>query len=417
MKRASLLLMAAGMLGGGEFLAAQQAIVPSANPDVRTLLTRLAESERQTIESQIALCQIPAPPFGEARRAEAFRRRLVEAGIEKVWIDSVGNVIGELPGTPGKEAVVISGHLDTVFPEETDVTVKRDGAILRGPGIEDNCRGLAVVAAVAEAVVKGNAKPDATVYFVGTVGEEGPGNLRGVRHLFERELAGKAEVFISIDAGSLSAIKDAVGSYRYTVTIRAAGGHSYSAFGRPNAIHAMGRAIAALADLEVPDTPRTTFSVGIVEGGTTVNAMAEEASFQIDMRSLDPAYLGALDSAFRIAVEQAVAAEERRWEETGYPLKVEFDRWGDRPAGMQSDDAPIVRAARASAQELGITARFSPASTDANLPISLGIPSVVIGGGGKGTGAHTLSESWDSTDSHLGTQWAALLLLTVAGVR
>ncbi|HYJ81052.1 MAG TPA: M20/M25/M40 family metallo-hydrolase, partial [Longimicrobiaceae bacterium] len=333
-----------------------------------------------------------------------------------VRIDSVGNVIAERPGDPGEPVVVVSGHLDTVFPEGTDVRVRREGTVLRAPGIGDDCRGLAILLSVARALDDAQLRTRGTILFVGTVGEEGAGNLRGVRHLFERELKDRVGWFISIDGTGLTMTKDAVGSYRYRVTYRGPGGHSYGDFGMPNPVHALGRAIARISDLQVPAEPKVTFSVGVVEGGTSVNAIAGEASMLVDMRSVDPARLDSLDARFHAAVREALDEENARWS-SPVRLTVAVERTGTRPAGTQPADAAIVRAATAAGRRLGFTPPAVASSTDANIPINLGIPALTIDGGGKGGGAHSLQEWYDTQDSHLGTQWALLLVLALAGVR
>ena len=384
---------------------------------VRQALAYAARTEPRTIDEQVAICEIEAPPFKEARRAADFRRRMEAAGLRNVRIDSVGNVIGERPGEPGQPVIVVSGHLDTVFPEGTDVRVRREGTLLRGPGIGDDCRGLAVLLAVARALDDAQIRTRGTVLFVGTVGEEGAGNLRGVRHLFETELRGRVTHFISVDDTGFEMTKDAVGSYRYRVAYKGPGGHSYSDFGVPNPVHALGRAIARIADLQVPAEPKVTFSVGVVEGGTSVNAIAAEASMLVDMRSVAPAALDSLDRRFHAAVRQALDDENARWPASPVRLTVDVERTGTRPAGTQPADAPIVRAALAAGRRLGIEPHLTPSSTDANIPISLGIPSLTIGAGGKGEGAHSLAETWDSQGSEKGTQWVLLLVLGLAGVR
>lgn len=390
--------------------------VPAANARVKEALAYLQRIEPQTIEEQIALCQIPAPPFKEAARAEDFRRRMVALGLRNVRIDAEGNVIGERPGEPGGPTVVISGHLDTVFPEGTDVTVKREGTVLRAPGIGDDCRGLAVVLATARALDAAKVRTRGTVLFVGTVGEEGEGNLRGVRHLFGTELKGRVDYFVSVDGTGIGVTKDAVGSHRYRITYKGPGGHSYGAFGMPNPMHALGRAIAKIADFQVPADPKVTFSVGVVEGGTSVNSIAASASMLVDMRSVDPAALQALDARFQQAVQGALAEENARWR-SDVKLTVQVDTAGIRPAGAQPADAPVVRAALDAARSLGLQAPVGASSTDANIPINLGIPAVTIDGGGDGGGAHALDEWFDTKDSHKGTQWALLYLATLAGVR
>ena len=398
-------------------LAAPAAAQVPDDARVRQALAYAARTEPQTIDEQVAICEIEAPPFKEARRAADYRRRMEALGLRNVRIDSVGNVIGERPGEPGQPVIVISGHLDTVFPEGTDVRVRREGTLLRGPGIGDDCRGLAVVLAVARALDHAQIRTRGTVLFVGTVGEEGAGNLRGVRHLFEKELRGRVTHFISVDDTGYEMTKDAVGSYRYRVAFKGPGGHSYSSFGMPNPVHALGRAIARISDFQVPADPKVTFSVGVVEGGTSVNAIAAEASLLMDMRSVAPAALDSLDRRFHAAVRQAVDEENARWPASTVRLTVDVERTGTRPAGTQPADAPIVRAARAAGQRLGFEPNVTASSTDANIPMSLGIPSLTIGAGGKGEGAHSLAESWDSQGSEKGTQWVLLLVLGLAGVR
>ena len=391
--------------------------VPVDHVQVKRALAVVASNEKRTIEEQIAICEIPAPPFKEQRRAADYTRRMNELGLQSVRIDSVGNVIAERPGDAGSPAVVVSGHLDTVFPEGTDVTVRRDGSILRGPGIGDDCRGLSMVLAVARAMNNAQIRTRGTVYFVGTVGEEGAGNLRGVRHLLTRELKDRIAYFISIDSDGLDHVKDAVGSYRYKVTFKGPGGHSFQAFGMPNPMHALGRAIARISDFQVSTTPKVTFNVGLVQGGTSVNAIAAEASFDIDMRGETAEALTELDARFRNSVRQSVEDENARWPGSSVRITAEVDRWGDRPAGQQSADAPIIRATAETARALGITTHAHASSTDANMAIGMGIPAVTIGIGGRGEGSHSLGEWWDSTDSQRATQWALLMVLTLAGVK
>ncbi len=383
---------------------------------VRRALEHAAATEAQAIEEQIAICEIPAPPFKEAARAEDFRRRMEALGLQSVRIDAEGNVIGERPGTPGEPVVVISGHLDTVFPEGTDVRVRREGTVLRAPGIGDDCRGLTILLAVARALDAGQVRTRGTIIFVGTVGEEGPGNLRGVRHLFGAELKDRVDYFISVDGTGLGLTKDAVGSHRYRFTFRGPGGHSYGDFGMPSPIHALGRAVAKIAELRVPTQPKVTFTVGVIQGGTSVNSIAGEAAMEVDMRSVDAAALDSLDARVQAAVQSALVEENAHWD-SPVKLTVGIDTIGIRPGGTQPADAPIVRAAEAAGRRLGFAVPSTASSTDANIPISLGIPSLTIDGGGAGGGAHSLGEWFDTRDSHLGTQWTLLLVLTLAGVR
>ncbi|MDQ3389530.1 MAG: M20/M25/M40 family metallo-hydrolase, partial [Gemmatimonadota bacterium] len=338
--------------------------VPASHPRVQEALAHLQRTAAETTLEQISLCEIPAPPFKEALRAEEYRQRMEALGLQNVRIDAEGNVIGERPGEPGEPVVVISGHLDTVFPEGTEVTVRREGTVLHAPGIGDDCRGLMVVLAVAEALNAAEVQTRGTLLFVGTVGEEGEGNLRGVRHLFGTELKDRVDFFISVDGTGLDFTKDAVGSNRYRVTYRGPGGHSYGAFGMPNPMHALGRAIARISEFRVPSEPKVTFSVGVVEGGTSVNSIAASASMLVDMRSLDPEALARLDAGFQEAVQTALNEENARWE-SPVKLTVAMDTVGIRPAGTQPEDARIVAVAREAGRALGFQPTSSPSSTDA----------------------------------------------------
>ena len=391
--------------------------VPATNPAVKRALDRLKADNAWTVEQQVSICEIPAPPFKETARGAEYKRRLEALGLT-VRIDSIGNVIAERRGTGNGPTVMIAGHLDTVFPEGTDVKVKREGSLMRGPGIGDDCRGLAVVLAVARAMQMEKVATTGTVIFVGNVGEEGAGNLRGVRHLFTREYAGKIDYFISVDGTGLGLTSRAVGSNRYRVTYKGPGGHSYGAFGMPNPIHALGRAIAAIADIQVPASPKTTFNVGIIEGGTSVNTISPSGAMDVDLRSESPRALADVDAKIQTAIRDALTAENARWPNSRTRIAVDIDTIGIRPAGAQPDTAAIVRAGLAAGKALGFTAPTSASSTDANLPMSLGIPAITIDGGGEGRGAHSTSESYDDGDrGWLGPQWAALIIATLAQAR
>jgi acetylornithine deacetylase/succinyl-diaminopimelate desuccinylase-like protein len=407
---ASIAVLAPGLSGPA---TSQRPVVPAADPNVVAALEYLRTSEPGTLDDQVALCEIPAPPFGEQERAADYRDRFAAVGLANVRIDDEGNVLGEMGA--GEPLVVLSAHIDTVFPAATDVTVRREGSLLTGPGIGDDCRGLAVVLAVARALQRFEIEPAGTIVFVGTVGEEGPGDLRGVKALFDQTLAGRVDFFISVDGAGRSITHAAVGSNRYEVTFNGPGGHSYGAFGMPNPIHALGRAIAKLADFQVPSDPKTTFSVGLVEGGTSVNSIAFSTTMTVDLRSESAAALAELDATFRGAVHDALEEENGRWD-SEVELSVDIVSIGVRPAGRQPESAPIVQAALAAAEELGFTAPTGASSTDSNIPISRGIPAITIDGGGRGHGAHSLDESFDTSDSHVGTQWALLLALTLAGI-
>ena len=399
----------------------------SQQPFLKTTLEFLHNTEPETLDQQARICEIPAPPFEESVRAEYFRKQFVELGLNDVHIDAVGNVLGTRPGRSAKPVLVFSAHLDTVFPAGTDTRVQRNGSILKAPGIADDCRGLAVLLAVLRALNHANLQTEGAVVFVATVGEEGLGDLRGVRHLFEHELKGRITHFVSLDGTGLGAANGAVGSNRYRVTFEAAGGHSYGMFGLVNPIHALCRAIEKIARLEVPETPKTTFNVGRIEGGTSVNTIAAKASMEIDMRSTSADTLESLDKSFRIAVTNAVTEENEFWKtHARNPVaRVANDRTaltatiepvGRRPTGRVPENAPILAAVRRANDALGIPSRFEPMSTDSNIPISLGIPAVTLGSGGNATGSHSLAEQFDSKESHLGTQRALLVLLELAGV-
>jgi len=415
--------LVAGLLAAGSSGAAAQALpaqpveAVAAQSVVREALAYLERSEPETLADQVALCEIPAPPFEERVRAEAFRDRLRALGFVDARIDAEGNVLA-FWGDGSRPLVVLSGHLDTVFPRGTDVAVRRDGPWFRGPGIGDDCRGLAVVLAVARAMRRFDLQPRGTVVFVGTVGEEGPGNLRGVRHLVDHELRGRIDAFLSVDGAGWAITKDAVGSVRLRVRYRGPGGHSWSAFGMPNPIHALGRAIAAIAELQVPERPRTTFNVGIVAGGTSVNSIAQEARAEIDLRSESPDTLTALERRVRRLLEQARAAEQARWSGSGAPLELVVDTLGFRPAARVPAEAPWVQAAVAAARVVGGSSPpLRAGSTDANWPLHRGIPALTITGGGRGAGAHSESETFEAIESHRGPQWALLLVAALAGVR
>ncbi len=402
-------------------LAAQMPI-PTTNARVTSALEAVKADNAWTIDQQISICEIPAPPFKETVRGLEYKRRLEALGLRNVKIDTAGNVIAERPGTGSGPTVVIAGHLDTVFPDGTGVKVKRDGTRLTAPGIGDDCRGLAVVLAVARAFQNANVVTAGTVYFIGNVGEEGPGNLRGVRNLFNHEMKGKIDYFISVDGTGLDVTNRAVGSNRYRVTYKGPGGHSYGAFGRANPIHALGRAIGAIGDVQVPTSPKTTFNVGTISGGTSVNSIPFEASAEIDMRSESAEALQRLDAKVQKILRNALAAENARWRAgTGGKarLTLQIDTIGLRPAnGMQTDKTAIVATAIAAGKALGFTPKTITSSTDANLPMSMHIPAITIDGGGRGGDAHALTEWYDDTATGwLGPQWAVLLVAALVGVK
>ncbi len=389
----------------------------TADPAVKAMLAAIQQNEPAVIEEQIRLCEIPAPEFEERERGAAVAAKFTELGLRNVRTDASGNVIGERPGASATPRVVFAAHLDTVFPEGTDVRVRREGARLAGPGIGDDCRGLAVLIAIARTLQAAQFQTRGTLVFVADVGEEGLGDLRGVKRLFNDDMKGAVDAFVSVDGTGFGITNVGVGSHRYRVTITGPGGHSFGAFGLANPIDALGRAIAAIADLQVPATPKTTFNVGRVGGGTSVNSIPFEAWMEVDMRSSDHSALEALDASFNRAVDHAVSDELARWKQSGQQswLKADKKLVGDRPAGRTPADARIVQAALDATRALGIDASLGEGSTDSNIPMSVGIPAVTISGGGKGSGAHSPAESFDATDSWKGTARALLLALALVG--
>jgi len=381
-------------------------------PAVRAAVEFAKTDEMRTIDDQVRICEVEAPPFQESKRAELYAGLLRDAGLKSVRIDAEGNVIAERPGANARPNLVFSAHLDTVFPRGTNVKVRRDGYVLRGPGISDDCRGLADLLAVARALNKAAVSTPGTITFVATVGEEGLGDLRGVKRLFGETLKDRVDRFVSIDGEGLGVTHIAIGSMRFRVTFKGPGGHSFGSFGVVNPIHALGRAAARIADFQVPNSPRTTFNVGRVGGGTSINAIPNEAWMEVDLRSGDTAALRMLEKQFRQAVNDAVAQENTRWNSTA--LTAAIETVGMRPAGRLSSSAPIVQAAVSVSRALNLPLSFSEGSTDANLPLSLGIPAITIDAGGRGSGAHTENEMYDATDAWKGTQRAILLAVALA---
>jgi len=382
-------------------------------PSVQAALEVAKSIEPKTIEQEIRLCEIPAPPFHENARGEELKRLFTNLGLQDVHVDKAGNVLGTRPGRSLHPHLVLSAHLDTVFPEGTNVKVSRDGTVLKGPGIGDDCRGLAVLLAIIQALDEGKVSTPATITFVADVGEEGLGDLRGMKTLFSESMKGEIDKFVSIDGTGYGVVNVGVGSLRYRVTFTGPGGHSYGSFGMANPIHAMGRAIAKIGDFEVPSDPKTTFSVGRVGGGTSVNAIASEAWLEMDLRSSDVQSLKLLDRKFQTAVHAAVDEENRRWNNRA-KVSVSLELVGARPAGQTSVNSPIVQTALAVSRALGIEDDLRESSTDSNVPMNLNIPAITVGGGGRGAGSHSLEESFDTKDSWLGTERAVLLAIALA---
>lgn len=387
-------------------------------PAVARAMDAIHSDNAWTLDQQVQLCQIPAPPFNEAARAAAYRDRLTALGVQNVRIDTEGNVIGEIRGTGAGPTVMLAGHLDTVFPAGTDVRVTRKGTRLHGPGIGDDCRGLAVVLAVARQVITQKIPIGGRLLVVGNVGEEGQGNLRGMRAIFSGPLRDSIDMFISIDGTGFGITNGGVGSNRYRVHYNGPGGHSYGAFGLPNPIHAMGRAIAKIADLEASTHPKVTFNVGVVTGGTSVNSIPFEGIMDIDLRSESASALAEIDGRLQKALRQALAEEQARWPESKAKLELVIDTIGLRPAGTTPDTALIVRTSQAASRTMNVRSTLNISSTDANVPMAIGRPAVTLSGGGQGQGAHSLSESYDDgTEGYKGPQWVMLVVLGLLGVK
>jgi tripeptide aminopeptidase len=381
---------------------------------VKIGLTFIKSDNDHTLADQITITEIPAPPFKEQVRAEYYKKRLEELGLKDVQMDQEGNVLGTRPGVGNGPKLLVCAHLDTVFPEGTDTTVKEVDGKYFGPGISDDCRGLATVLSLVRAFDKANIQTKGDILFCGDVGEEGLGDLRGVKAIFrERQ---DIDGFISVEQGKPSlTIYLGTGSRRYNITYKGPGGHSYLAFGLPSAIHALGRAIAKISDLRVPEDPKTTFTVGTISGGTSVNTIAAEASMLLDLRSNSPEELSKLEEKALAMLKEAAEEENEHWKSDA--IQVDIKLVGDRPAGTQPSEAIIVQAALASTEALGFEPQLNqPSSTDANVPISLGIPAVTLSGGGVSGGAHTLGEWFDPTDAYYGVQRVFLAILGLVGV-
>ena len=385
---------------------------------VQRAFTTIEELEPQTQRELIMLTEIPAPPFKEKVRAEKYAEMLRESGADSVWIDEVGNVLALRKGSIGERTVALDAHLDTVFPEGTDVSVKKRGDTLVAPGIGDDTRGLMVVLTVLRAMERNNIETEADVMLVGTVGEEGLGDLRGVKHLFREEGPG-IDSWIAVDGGDISRIANgALGSHRYRVTYKGPGGHSWGAFGLVNPHHALGKTIYHFtnnADSLSRSGEKVSFNIGRIGGGTSVNAIPFESWMEVDMRSAIPEQLERMDRIFQDAVQKALA-EENKVKREGPDLKVDVEMVGDRPSGIIPPENSLVQRALASAAHFGAIPSLGTGSTDSNIPISKGIPAVTIGRGGTGGEAHSLQEWWINDEGHLSIQRTLLLLLIEAGL-
>jgi tripeptide aminopeptidase len=375
---------------------------------------RLEQADERVLRTQIALSEIPAPTGDEHARGALVAARFRALGLQHVETDDVGNVTGSRGGATDEAPVLVCAHLDTVFPEGTAVGVARDGRQLAGPGIVDNSRGLAAMLALAEAVDGTTLRTRRAIIFAATVGEEGAGDLRGAKHLFAH-LATKPAACIALDgAGDDRIVHRALGARRFRVTFHGSGGHSWASFGVPNPVHAAGSAAAKLASLSLPRVPRTTLSVCRIGGGISVNAIPEDAWIEVDLRSSCSATLDACAAEIHQAMRAAAREENVRRAPGTSPLSFTLATIGDRPCGELAKEHPLVRAAAAATYAIGRTPELVTASTDANVPISMGVPAIAIGAGGRGGGVHTPGEWYDNTDGSLGVARALTVLVAAA---
>ena len=384
------------------------------NKKVKKAFNYIIDIEEKTNKNLIELTEIEAPPFKEEKRAKEFAKRLQLAGLENVWIDSIGNVIGFLKGSIGNKNIAINAHIDTVFPEGTDVRVQERNDTLYAPGIGDDTRGLAMLLTIAETIKMNNIEPVNNIIFIGTVGEEGLGDLRGVRYLFENNNP-KIDSWIAIDGGTIGRVNNqALGSYRYEVVFDGPGGHSWGAFGLVNPHHALGYGIKNFiekADLYTSSGPKTSYNVGVINGGTSINSIPFESSMLIDIRSIEPNRLDDMEEILFNSMQKALK-EQNEMKRSGSDLTLTINKIGNRPSGKVEESVPLIQRTIAATQYMGVEPRLTIGSTDSNIPISIGVPAVTIGRGGEGGGAHSLDEWWINKDGYKSIQLALLILLS-----
>jgi tripeptide aminopeptidase len=400
----------------------------AASPEVRSAFNWLRAHEPQFLQWQMEMARVPAPPFGESARGAWLAERFREVGLDDVRIDDVGNVFGIHPGymqfKAGQRYVALSAHIDTVFPANTPLNIRQQASRIYGPGVSDNGAGVAAMLAIAALLQSVRVRHALPFAFIGNVGEEGEGDLRGMRHIFSTPRWKDAIAYSLVldGAGADTIVAEALGSRRFEVIVRGPGGHSWSDFGAPNPIVILAKAIETFTATVVPATPKTTFNIGVIRGGTSVNSIPESASMKVDIRSTSPTEMERLEHALRAALARAVDDEtlssEMRSSAQRRPSGVncEIVVIGNRPAGELPAGAKILQVVRAVDAQLGNAAQVQRASTDANIPLSLGREAVAIGGGGSGGGAHTLQEWFDSNERELGLKRILLTMLALAGV-
>jgi tripeptide aminopeptidase len=395
---------------------AQQNGALADNAQVREALNWFGNNLDWINEQQIRLTEIPAPSFQEEKRASAVKALFASEGLT-IHTDKIGNVVGELRGRNEKEAVLIAAHLDTVFPSGTDVKVRREGDKLIAPGISDNGTGLAGLLAIARAIHAAKIQPQRTILFAANVGEEGEGNLRGMRTLIEAYRSRLRAVIVLDGSGIEHVTTKALASRRVEVVITGPGGHSWSDFGMPNPINALVRGSVRFINTRVPTNPRTTFNLGQVEGGTSVNSIPYEAKLKVDLRSESEDEIVRLEAALRDSFETGIKDEmDNARDRSRGKLSVKFNLIGSRPGGELAADSPLLSALRGADEAVGNQSRIERSSTDANIPMSLGIDALAIGAGGNGGGAHSLQEWYETAGRETGLKRALLTLLGVAGV-
>jgi tripeptide aminopeptidase len=386
---------------------------------VAHVLEFLRANASATTDEQIRITEIPAPPFHEGVRAAYMKKLFAAAGL-RVAMDATGNVIGEYAGA-SQDIVLLTAHLDTVFPAGTNVTVNREGGRLLAPGISDNGSGLAALVVIARALREAKIKPTNTILFVADVGEEGEGNLRGIRALVDAYKK-RLKYVIALDGSATEYVTTAaLASRRVEIAVTGPGGHSWSDFGVPNPIHALGRGIARFVAARVPESPRTSFNIGEIVGGTSVNSIPSSALMKVDLRSESEAELAKLETFLRDSIqsgidEEMAAARDRGMAGGTSSLDLKVSVLGVRPAGELPENSPLLAALLAADTRLGNRSRRERSSTDANIPLSVGIPAISLGAGGRSGGAHTTEEWYDPTNRELGLQRVALTLLAVAGI-
>jgi acetylornithine deacetylase/succinyl-diaminopimelate desuccinylase-like protein len=413
-----------GLAALGVLMAVTCPLAQTAVPDVSRIIqsARFQEAKafirtdhERFVKELIELTEIPAPPFKEERRARAYLGMLQQHGLSDIERDEEGNVMGVRRGSGGGPMLAVLAHLDTVFPEGTDVRVRREGTKLMAPGIGDDTRGLALMLSVIRAMNAAKLETRSDILFVGNVGEEGEGDLRGVKYLLRKgKHKDRIKLFLAIDGGEQGTItRGGVGSKRYRVTFKGPGGHSYGAFGLVNPAYAMAAAIARFSDVQVPSSPKTTFNVGVVSGGTSVNSIPADVSMDVDIRSESCAELAKVDATFVSIVKGAVADENRARSTREGRIEADPRVIGERPCGETAMDAPILKTAAAVVQAFGLRPSFTVSSTDSNIPMSMGIPALTIGRG-PGARSHSPDEWTDVAPGGVAQSVEVVLAIVLA---